>query len=503
MKRTTLPLLSLTLAAGVSAQTPADSLANAAHATANKALQTAKEAQIKAESSLEANETVDNRVKILERQNEISQEEAEARLKVAPTLQSNGSGYYLRSADSAWTFRPRANVRIGANWDANDEKKGTLDQFQAQTIRLGFDATLAKFLEAKLLIDLSKGNAASLQDGYFDVKFASWARARLGKFQTPLGWERAVGTSELAFYDRALPSQIAPNRDIGAQLSGQFAKGAVDYAVGLFNGGPDGSNIDKDVNDDKDAYGRLILQPAKNSGNDWVEGLAFGAAGSFGHHTVLLTSGYKTTAGNTFFAWNSADSSDGAGWRIAPQLSWTASSFSLAGEWILSSEAIRRGTLVSVSGDSIGTGSGNKGVVYQVRKTTTALPTARLGVTAWQVAAGYVLTGEDASFGGVKPRHPFGKDGWGAFEIDLRAAGLSVDDKAFDKGYADSLKSARSALSLGASLNWHLVKGTRLQAGYERTTFEQGATVDPNAKVKAVRDRKPENQVFVVASTGF
>lgn len=459
--------LSLLTAATDSAPAPTPEVTLPANATVTALASTAEE--------------LENRIKVLERLREVDLEEAEAAAKTAPRIQADAGGFWIRSADSTWQFRPRALVRLGANWDLNDENDKTTDQFQGQTVRLGFDATLAKFVEAKLQLDISKGNGAALQDGYLDVKLAPWLRGRVGKFQVPLGWERNLSPSDLAFYDRALPSQIAPNRDIGAQAWGQIAGGVAEYAVGLFNGGADGSNIDKDVNDDKDLYARVWLQPAKKSGNEWLEGLGLGVGGSYGFHSASLTSGYKTTSGSTFFTWNAADSSNGEGWRIAPQLAWTASSFSLFGEWIRSVENIRRGG-------------------------SAPLPGYELAASAWQAGASWVLTGEDAAFaGGVKPRHPFGKDGGlGAFELAARVSQLSVDDDAFRKGYADSLKSARSALAWGASLNWHLIKGTRVQVGFERTGFEQGAAYnDAKGKATVQRDRKSENQLFVVAGTSF
>ena len=39
--------------------------------------------------------------------------------------------------------------------------------------------------------------------------------------------------------------------------------------------------------------------------------------------------------------------------------------------------------------------------------------------------------------------------------------------------------------------------------GWERTQFDDGAAVDPAAKVKVVRDRKSENQLFIAAGTSF
>jgi phosphate-selective porin OprO/OprP len=444
-------------------------------------------------------DALDGQIKILQRLREIDKEDAAAAAVAAPKIQAEAGGIWIRSADSSFGFRPRGIVRTGANWDLDDKNNVTTDLFQLQTARLGSDVVLGKVVEGRVLLDISKGNSAALQDGYFDLKLAPWAVVRTGKFQTPLGWERSLSSSDLLFYDRALPSQIAPNRDVGFQLSGTVGKGVFEYAFGVFDGGTDGSNIDKDVNDDKDLYARVVLSPAKNSGETWLEGLSLGIAGSGGNHTNIASSSYKTTSGNTFFSWNSTDSLGGTGWRIAPQLSWTASSYALWGEWIGSREVVFRGAATTFTTDSV-----SKSVVYGTAKKTTALGGKAFFTQAWQGGLSWVVTGEDASFSGVKPRHPFGKDGWGALELAARISQLVADENAFHgASYADSTKSAKEALSFGAAVNWHLVKGTRLQAGYERTQFSDGAVVDPTAKVKVVRDRKPENQLFVVASTSF
>ncbi|MEK7394289.1 MAG: hypothetical protein AAB214_17150, partial [Fibrobacterota bacterium] len=96
------------------------------------------------------------------------------------------------------------------------------------------------------------------------------------------------------------------------------------------------------------------------------------------------------------------------------------------------------------------------------------------------------------------------KGEWGAFEISARVSGIAIDDKVFEKSnLADTTTAARSALSYGAAFNWHLIRGTRVQVGFERTQFEHGAVVDAKAKVPVLRDRKSENQLFVALGTSF
>jgi phosphate-selective porin OprO and OprP len=91
---------------------------------------------------------------------------------------------------------------------------------------------------------------------------------------------------------------------------------------------------------------------------------------------------------------------------------------------------------------------------------------------AWQVAAGYVLTGEDSSYSGVVPRTDFDLSAgtWGAFEIAARYADLSIDDAAFP-ALASPTTAADQAKSLGLGLNWYLSKAVRFTFDYYQTRF--------------------------------
>lgn len=508
MNRHNLKLLPLLLAGGAIAQTPADSVAAKALAVAQEATKAAQQANARTEAAEAASEAANGEIKVLKRLRELDAEDAAAKAKATPVVEAGASSLQFRSADKAWSIRFRGLVRTAATWDLNDETHKTTDRFQSHTVRFGAEGTLAKKLGYRVLADFSKG-AVALQDGYSDINLAPWAQVRIGKFQVPLGWERYQSPSDLPFYDRAFPSSIAPNRDIGFQVSGEVLGGKLQYALAGVNGGADGSNINDDVNDDKDGYARLWAAPAKGSGNPWLEGLGIGVGGSYGYHDNVPTN-YRTAGGQTFFTWTAGDSAKGAGYRIAPQASWTAGPYWVWGEWIRSVEEVRVSGTAAVTTDSVGKGTTNKGVVYRYtsKAATFPGPTTEVGVNAWQFGVSWVVTGEDASEKSVKPRHAFDgseNGGLGALEISARISGLTVDDEAFPT-FADTLKSAESALSWAVAANWHLVKGTRLQVAYERTTFEGGAetlAIVNNKSVKQVRDRKPEGQLSVVASTSF
>ena len=100
---------------------------------------------------------------------------------------------------------------------------------------------------------------------------------------------------------------------------------------------------------------------------------------------------------------------------------------------------------------------------------------------AWQVAVSYFLTGEDASFRGVKPKQDFDfGTGWGAWELVARYSEINLDEDTFKDptgtsftgAYADLSTSAKSARSWTGGVNWYLNQNARVALNYSHTTFD-------------------------------
>ncbi|HEX4263225.1 MAG TPA: porin, partial [Verrucomicrobiae bacterium] len=112
---------------------------------------------------------------------------------------------------------------------------------------------------------------------------------------------------------------------------------------------------------------------------------------------------------------------------------------------------------------------------------------------------GGVLTGEDATFTGVTPRHPFDPHAnhWGALQLVARYADLDVDNKAFPI-FANPATSASEAKAWAVGLNWYLNRNIRVNASFSRTTFN-GALKGTQATVA----RQPEEVVFTRLQLAF
>jgi phosphate-selective porin OprO/OprP len=282
-----------------------------------------------------------------------------------------------------------------------------------------------------------------------------------------VGIERLYSAQSIPFAERALPTALVPNRDVGAQVHGELAGGVVSYAVGVFDGAVDGALIDTDSNDSKDLAGRLFLQPFARGGSKALKGLGLGFAATTGKQAGALPS-FRSGGQLTFFSYLSTATADGTRTRLTPQGSFYLGPVALLAEYVRSRQQVRGGT-----------------------------DRARVDNEAWEVTGSVVLTGEAASASGVRPRRPFDpvKKTWGALELAVRANRLDVDAQAFARGFADPVRSARVARAWAVGLNWYLNRNFKYVVDYERTTFTGGAAAGGN--------RRPENAILVRSQISF
>lgn len=417
-----------------------------------------------------AMEALDQKVRILERRWELDQEAVAAKAKDAPILGAGKNGFFMKSADGNFQLRVRGYLQADGRIFADEQDHLGTDTFLMRRIRPIFEGTVFKNFDFRIMPDFGAGTTV-LQDAYIDARFWPEAKLRLGKYKPPLGLERLQSGSELLFVERGLPTNLVPNRDIGAQMHGDLLDGAVNYALGAFNGVPDLGNGDGDTNDDKDFVGRVFAHPFKNTTFEPLQGLGIGFAGSYGKHAGTVASpnlpSYRTQGQNTFFRFRSDGTlagttvADGDETRYSPQGYYYWGPVGLLWEYVRTSQRVKRNTAH-----------------------------ATLDNDAWQVALSYVLTGENASYRMVTPAQPFdlAKGTWGAFEIAARYGELHVDKDAFPT-FANPASAARVGESWGIGLNWYLNRNFKFQLNYEQTDFTGGGAQGERPKEHAILSR--------------
>jgi len=479
------------------------------------------------------------KVSVLERKNELAEEAAIAAKKTTPVVKAGNTGFSLESADAQNVIKLRGLLQTDYRYfdqgykdvrNRSNQRAGSLDEngfsdandsWLARRIRPTIEGTLLGKYDFRFTPEFA-GGSASVVDAYLDARLDPAFKIRVGKFKSFVGLERLQSGGDIKFLERSyVTNNILPNRDLGIAVHGDLASNRLNYAFGLNNGVSDGGNISTaaEFDSNKEFTGRLFATPFINDANA-LTGLGFGVAVTYadfeGEKNLNFTDtsaadptrnglpSYLTEGQNTFFRYSSSAVADGERFRISPQAHYYYASLGLLGEYALVEQHV---SLASGGSPSAG-GVSETGVVDN----TVILPGTKekLSHEAWQVAASYLVTGEEASFKGVKPSTPFDllTGGWGAWELVARYSEMNLDEDTFTNkagdsfssgAYANLADSAQSAHTWTVGVNWYLNQNSRVALNYAHTSFDGGAgdgTLPIAADGSNVHDRKAEHALM-------
>ena len=509
-------------------------------------------------------------VKVLQRKGEITEEDTAAAKKTTPVVKVGTNGFGIESADGKNSIRlgglvqyDYRNFNNGANDVRNrsDARAGSLDAttgfhdandtWLARRLRPNIQGTLFGIYDYRFQEEFA-GGSASVVDAYVDGRFNPAFKVRVGKYKPFVGLERLQGGADIKFIERSYVSNnILPNRDQGISVYGDVLDSKLSYALGFNNGVVDGGNAStsSEFDNDKEITARLFATPFKDDTNA-LSGLGFGVAATYTDATAERNlnftdtsaadgtrnglPSYVTNGQQTFFRYSSAALADGKRFRIAPQAYYYNGPFGLIAEYARVSQDVSL-----ASGGSQAAGgqlAGGNGALLTAQTSILRGTNKTLSNDAWQVAATYLLTGEDSSFRGVKPKNDFDfdKGGWGAWELALRYSAMNIDSDTFKnqsgqlagqtgadtvptlaQSYADPTFSAKKAKTWTAGVNWYLNSNAKIVLNYEQTSFDGGAgtglAYNPttgasngfSATTNKVKDRPDERALFARFQVGF
>lgn len=428
---------------------------------------------------------LDQKVRVLDRKNELAEESAEAKRKETPIVNASENGFGLKSADGKNEIKLRSLAQIDyRNYHDGSNDAKNIDGFDFRRIRPSIEGTVFGKYDFRFVPEFGEAKTANatstsgIVDAYLDARFKPWLQVRAGKFKPYVGLERQQSGGDIKFIERSYVSNnILPNRDLGVSLHGDLFEGRLAYAAGVFNGVVDGGDniTSQDTNGDKDYAVRVFITPFKG-GDSLLAGLGFGLGATHGNFNGSTTAtglpSYKTPGQQTtFFAYNATTFGYGDRTRWTPQANYYYGPFGVIAEYARVSQDVRN--------------SSNQ--------------TASIDNDAWQIAASWLITGEDASFKGVKPKQSFDPDGagWGAWELIARHEENHIDHAAFSTTtttarFANPITAAKSAKSWAAGVNWYLNQNLKLAVNYEQTRFDGGG----GGTVATPTDRPNEEILF-------
>jgi phosphate-selective porin OprO/OprP len=368
----------------------------------------------------------------------------------APLQVGFHDGFFIETADG----NTRLNIGLLAQTDGRffvDESQPPTNTFLIRKVRPTFTGRIMKYFDFRVMPDFGNGTSV-IQDANFDIRFSPKFRVRSGKDKVPVGYEWMIGDAYVVFPERSFVTDLVPNRDVGIQALGDLAGDRISYAGGVFNGVPDGtsSTTDTDTNRGKDVLGRIVVTPFRSTptSSRAIDGLGFQVGGSAGRESGALPT-FRTPAQQPFFSYGHDATASGTRTRITPAVFYYHNEFGAYAEYARSAQ--------KVALNGIETDVANH---------------------AWEVTGSYLLTGEAARPGIVRPKRDFDPEAghWGAIQLMARYARLSVDPDAFAAGLA-AAGSSQEAKSLGLGVNWYPNPYIKIYGTFERTTFRVDAGV--------------------------
>src|SRR5882762_840055 len=384
----------------------------------------------------------------------------------APLQAGFQDGFFMQTANGDTRLDFGMVAQTDGRFSLDDPPQFT-NTFTIRKVRPTLTGRIAKYFDFKVVSDFGNGTAV-LEDAYFDIRFSSRFRVRAGKDKAPVGYELEVGDAYVLFPERALASSLVPNRDVGVQVLGDLAANKIHYDAGVFNGVPDGSNstTDLDANSSKDLAGRIVLTPFRStqSPDRPINGLGFQIGGSRGRETGALPT-FRTSVQQTYFSYASGAAASGTRSRVTPAVFYYYKGFGGYAEYVRSAQPVTRN---GVQADAVN--------------------------QAWEVTGSYLLTGEAASSGIVRPKRDFDPPNgrWGALQLVARCAMLTVDRHAFIADLA-AAGSSRATKQFTVGANWYPNPYIKLYGTFERTVFE----TDPSSS------RSAENVILFRTQLAF
>lgn len=368
--------------------------------------------------------------------------------KSKPPVSAGSDGLWFSTADGADTLHVHGYAQADDRMFSSNLHGEGLDTFLFRRIRPLFEGTIFNSVDYRFMPDFGQSNP-QIQEAYMEWRTFSFAKLRVGKFKEPVGLEALRSDRDLTFAERSLASDLVPLRYLGAQLGGSIFSNSIAYEVGYFNGSNDGSNGNFQWVHDNEVAARLFLQPFATTDIGLLRQLGFGMAGSSATQYGNIA-GLKTVGQSTFFKYSSKTLANGQHNRISPQAYYYAGPLGLMGEYTLSSQDVI-----------------NKKKTADVRN------------EAWQVAGSVMLTGEENSYAGIRPRNSFeptrGFRHLGAVELAVRYSQVRIDGDVFPF-FASPKTAAQQAQERAIGLNWYLNRFVKLTADYEHTTFKMSSS---------------------------
>ena len=370
------------------------------------------------------------------------------------------NGLKVDSKDKKFKFGGRIHIDH-AYFSQNDDLDTAFGELESKDgtefrrARLFFSGVLYKNVEFKLQIDFA-GGLARMKDAYIGVKnIPIIGIVRVGHIKEPLRFDALTSSKYITFMERAIPADLANERNNGILLMNDFLDDKLSVQAGVFRNA-DGFGNDKEAAKDIAITSRITTLAINNEEKEQL--LHFGFSYSYrkpDKEEYKISVRPKSHLVKKYIS--TGDISGVETVNITNfETAFTSGPLSLQGEYLRS----------SVKQEIIGISE-----------------TYNFNNYYGQVS--YFLTGEHrkyknsyATFGRLKPKNNFMDGGPGAWELALRYTRTNLNSKSINGG-------EQSDITFGT--NWYLNPATRIMFNYVWTDINHKDTGGGNLNIFELR----------------
>ncbi len=391
--------------------------------------------------------------------------------KVKLSLEYDG-GFKMFSPDKRFLFQVTGRIQADAQARLAGKNRNhgasSINGFKERRTYLGVRGVLYKYWTFTLSGEYEGGTVRSDTSNYVGTTYIPNTEIRIGQDSVPFTLEGETSNNDVKPIERSMiVNFVSPFYNQGLRVNGSYFDGRVNVFAMLGNGN---ETERSDNDDDKIAWGRLVLLPFKTSDNKWIKKIHLGVSGGIGNQDRLapgLDGGttVSTAPGTPVIAYDPGVTYDGDSQRAAAEAAWHVGPFGIWGEYIWYSQDLRNGT----TGDPRGAFS--------------RLQTAEF--TGGEVTVAYLLTGEDMTFGTVVPKNNFEPghpdSGPGAWELVARYDWVKVergDTSLFigglNVGGPDFVRKPERVEQVMAGVNWYPNPAVKVSLQYQRAWWSHG-----------------------------
>lgn len=398
-------------------------------------------------------------------------------------------GFFIETPDKQFRLQIGGQIHFDTRVFAGETKTPT--SFDLRRARYDMRGSMyTGDLENAFRLQVEMADSPLVQNAYWIFKFRPEFNLMVGQFKPPVNSsDRLTEEGQLNFVEYAVDVPLTGYYDRGINIISKFLDGKVQTCVGAIDGvGSDNDNTQGDLDNNKNYFVRLLLNPFKDTDVPALQKLYF--VGSFEDGLQSI----KTARGETnfrtenyesqWFTWNQSNVRIHDRERYGAEVHWIMDALSASYEFN------------RVQWNDISVFNSNRSKFFNMP--------GDHHVDVQQVWVSYFLTGEHKTYEDVfyawrqpKPNKNFSlKDGtWGAWEVIARYKRLDASDDLFAqhvKGNSSSviLQGVQEGHALTGGLRWTWNPKVRLMLDANYLKSDDGKGIVTQSSYITANDTK-------------